>query len=189
MRQRLQKAYLIFFGCLLGLVTVQAQESNKPAFKWSANGSTGFSNWFSDDPGFVWGADFAMDHQNWSYGVSYYSINEWSLFGPFPLEHFDMINLNLGKQIDHKPFQIRYSAGVGAMWGSRRTDQVDKTSFVSTTYVNKKFLTPIIHGGLEGRWYFLDTVYFGLSTRGVVSTQKSLYLMPLLILGINIRKT
>ncbi len=132
------KAILIVF-LLMNNVLI-GQELNSKIDGFSINPKFGIYIGSESTGGLTFGGEVNVLKNNFIYTADFYSFNEAAVFVS-PVEKFQQIGLMGGKYFDKGNFRLQYQAGLGLLWGLKRTNEIINQSGFNETYKSKNFMT------------------------------------------------
>ena len=117
------------------------QTSNSKIDGLSINPKFGLYKSFGGKEGFTGGAELNVLKHKFLYGANYYRFKELVLFESFT-EYFNQFGLLVGKYNDNGIFRLQYQAGLGLLWGMKRTEIIikDPPGFFNTEFESKDFI-------------------------------------------------
>jgi len=117
-QNRMKNKLLITVVILMMTIVVSGQDSFKG---YAINPKLGFFN-NSKVGGFAGGVEINYINNIFLFSLDYIRLDEFNILGPEPQENYNQIGLMAGKFTGNKYLRFQYQAGVGPLWGLKRTD-------------------------------------------------------------------
>lgn len=132
--------------------------------------------------GFTWNIQFNLNPNKTIYKINFLHHQEFSLFGPDPLENFYHLGMLIGKNYSVKYAQIGFSIGIGATGGVKRgkllyTEEPHEWFAIKDPrhFENERFFTPSIPLEIDLTLIPVKFLGAGVSVYGDLNFKKPMY--------------
>ena len=151
-------------------------------FGFSINPEVGFYKANKDKEGFTSGVELNVFNNESLFSADYYRFEEFTLFKS-PDEYFNQIGLMVGKYNEQGNFRFQYQAGLGLMWGLKRSESIAATSLFNTEFESENFTTIGFIPKLSIQIIPFSFLSLGIDFQANINKENSVF-MPLINVGI-----
>jgi len=151
-------------------------------FGFSINPKVGFYKANKDKEGFTSGVELNVFNNESLFSADYYRFEEFTLFKS-PDEYFNQIGLMVGKYNEQGNFRFQYQAGLGLMWGLKRSESIAATSLFNTEFESENFTTIGFIPKLSIQIIPFSFLSLGIDFQANINKENSVF-MPLISIGI-----
>jgi len=151
-------------------------------FGFSINPKVGFYKANKDKEGFTSGVELNVFNNESLFSADYYRFEEFTLFKSLD-EYFNQIGLMVGKYNEQGNFRFQYQAGLGLMWGLKRSESIAATSLFNTEFESENFTTIGFIPKLSIQIIPFSFLSLGIDFQANINKENSVF-MPLINVGI-----
>ncbi len=187
-RYYLMKLFFVFLFFLFALVSLFSQENQNDNERFSINPKIGIYMGANDAGGFSIGLETNFTIDKTIYSMEYYRAEEFSIFGASPDEVFNNLGIMIGKYKGDRVFRFDYQAGLGLIWGTKRTERlVHESDGWSELYETESIATTSLMTKLGCKFVPSKYLGIGLDLQGNINLKKPIFIPMLSIEFGNLR--